>query len=176
MKIDACFQLGFVTGTYGLNGEVHVFLDSDQPNNYRNLESVFLLQKGGNDLVPFFVRKISLQGDRAIVQLEDVASKDQARKLVGSTIYLPLDHLPELKGDDFYYHELVNWQVVDQTLGELGVVSSINLQSPQPLLIMEYKNREVLIPFTDNIVMGIDRNQNRVNVALPEGLLEVYIE
>jgi 16S rRNA processing protein RimM len=51
----------------------------------------------------------------------------------------------------------------------------VNLQTPQVLLVMDYRQHEVLIPFTDGIVLGIDREQQDVKVDLPEGLLDVYL-
>ena len=176
MKVDACFQLGYVSGTHGLSGEVHVILDSDQPENYKDLESVFLLLKGENALIPFFIQGIQIKGEKAIVKFEEVTSLNQASVLTGSLLYLPLDVLPKMEGDNFYFHELISWRVIDQQLGELGSIISINHQSPQILLVMEYQKREVLIPYTDKIVIRVDRINQQVHVSLPEGLLEIYLE
>ena len=89
MKVDACFQLGYVSGTHGLSGEVHVILDSDHPENYKDLESVFLLPKGENTLIPFFIHNIQIKGEKAIVKFEEVTSLNQARVLTGSSLFLP---------------------------------------------------------------------------------------
>ncbi len=176
MKIDACFQLGHISGTRGLHGEIQARLDSDRPEHYKDLESVFLLKKGENSLVPFFIESLKIRGDHAVVKFEEVSSKDEAKQLIGSEMYLPLDQLPKLDGDSFYYHELLGWRVMDENLGELGKVSAIHQQTSQILLVMEYQHREVLIPFTDDIVLGIDREHEQVNVLLPDGLLEIYLE
>ena len=165
-----------MSGTHGLSGEVHVILDSDHPENYKDLESVFLLLKGENALIPFFIQAIQIKGEKAIVKFEEVTSLNQASVFTGSLLFLPLDVLPKLEGDDFYFHELVSWRVIDQQLGELGSIISINHQSPQILLVMEYQKREVLIPYTDEIVIRIDRINQQVHVSLPEGLLEIYLE
>ncbi len=176
MKIDACFQLGYITGTHGLYGEVHVFLDTDRPENYKDLESVFLLLKGEKALIPFFIQSLQVKGEKAIVKFEEISSLDEARKLNGSALYLSLDLLTPLEGEDFYFHELVNWKVIDHKLGELGPIVSVYHQSPQVLLVMRYQDHEVLIPYTQEIVRGIDRELGQVQVCLPDGLLEVYLE
>jgi 16S rRNA processing protein RimM len=41
---------------------------------------------------------------------------------------------------------------------------------------MDYQNKEVLIPLNQEIVVGIDRNQQEVQVALPDGLLDIYLD
>jgi 16S rRNA processing protein RimM len=176
MKIDACFQLGYITGTRGLSGEVLALLDSDQPEYYKDVESLFVLPKGGKTLIPFFVESLQLKGAKASIKFEEVNSKDQARQVVGGGLYLPLDQLPQLAGDSYYYHELIGWTVQDEKQGVLGAVSAVIHQSPQILLVMDYRSKEVLIPFNDHIVQGIDRNQQLVRVLLPEGLLEVYLD
>jgi 16S rRNA processing protein RimM len=176
MKIDACFQLGYITGTRGLSGELLANLDTDQPEYYRNLESVFVLPKGGQTLVPFFIESINIRGEKAVIKFDELSGKDDARKLIGGGIYLPLELLPKLEGDNFYYHELVNWTVRDLERGILGTVSAVNDQSPQVLLVMDYQNKEVLIPLNQEIVVGIDRNQQEVQVALPDGLLDIYLD
>jgi len=176
MKIDAGFQLGYITATRGLSGEVQGVLDSDQPGYYKDLESVFILPKGQKTLIPFFIESLQLKGDKAIIKFEGVNSKDEARQLIGCGFYLPLDQLPSLPGDSFYYHELVGCTVQDQNLGTLGSVSAVIYQLPQLLLVMDYRGREVLIPFNDDIVLGMDRDKQLVRVLLPDGLLEVYLE
>ena len=176
MKIDACFQLGYITGTHGLSGDLHILLDTDQPENYHDLESVFILQKGEEALVPFFISKLKIKEDKAIARFEEVNSKDLAKQLVGSSVYLPLDQLPKLEGDSFYYHELLDWKVIDQKKGEIGIVQGVNVQSPQPLLILAYQNKEILVPFSDDIIIGINRDEKQISVELPDGLLEVYLE
>ena len=175
MKIDACFQLGYLTGTRGLSGELLGILDTDQPEFYKDLESVFVLPKGGQTLIPFFIQSIRIKGDKAVFKFDELTTKDDAKSLVGGGIYLPLDLLPPLEGEDFYFHELVGWTVIDKELGILGIVSAINDQSPQMLLVMDYQDREVLIPLNDDIVVGIDRNRREVHVSLPDGLLDVYL-
>ena len=175
MRIDACFQLGYITGTYGINGAVHILLDSDRPDHYKDLESVFVLKKGEQTLIPFFITDLKLNGDKAIVRFEETISKDQARGLVGGSLYLPLEQLPDLEGNAFYYHELIGWTVTDVNAGLLGTIAAVNLQSPQPLIVMDHQGHEVLIPFTDSIILAIEKELKNVNVELPDGLLEVYL-
>ena len=87
-----------------LKGEVQIFIDSDNPQAYQNLESVFVQQ--GQQLVPFFIESISIRSDKAIVAFEDIRRIEEASPLKGLKLFLPLTVLPELKEDEFYLHEL----------------------------------------------------------------------
>lgn len=174
MTKDDCYELGYVTKTHGLKGGVSVFLDVDFPEEYEELDSVLLDQKG--TLVPFFIESIQLvPGSRAIVKFEEIDTIEQAETLVGSALYLTLDNLPELDEGQFYYHEIVGCQVIDQQQGVLGTVSDVSTGSHQDIVVMIYQNREVLFPATDEIVLSFDRRAKQLTVNLPDGLLDVYL-
>ncbi|MBU1821567.1 MAG: PRC-barrel domain-containing protein, partial [Bacteroidetes bacterium] len=88
----------------------------------------------------------------------------------------PLDTLDELNEDQFYYHEIQGFEVVDENLGVLGTVREVYSVSTQNLIALDYRGVEVLIPIVDDIVLTADREKNQVLVNLPEGLLQVYTE
>ena len=173
MNIDNCFQLGYITKTHGVQGEVTFVLDVDNPEEFDQLESVFIEING--KLVPFFITHFQLQREKAIVKLEDVNSFDSADKLVGHALYLPLTELPHLEEDQFYYHDIIGYQVVDVAKGPLGTIATIYELPHQDLIAMMYQNKEVLIPITDDIVTKVDHKKKELEVDLPDGLLEIYL-
>jgi small subunit ribosomal protein S16 len=106
MNIDACYQLGYIVRTHGVKGQVVAFFDVDYPEDYEELESVFLQISG--KLVPFFIESLDLQPDgRILLKLEDVDSIVEAEKLKSVPLYLPLNTLPELGEDQFYFHDVI---------------------------------------------------------------------
>ncbi|MBC7919562.1 MAG: 16S rRNA processing protein RimM [Ferruginibacter sp.] len=179
MTVEECYQLGYVMKMHGYKGEIVVFLDVDEPGEYGELKSVFVAvnqPNGASQLVPYGISQIRvLNQQKAIVKLEEVHSEEQAAQLKGCALYLPLDHLPELPDDQFYFHEIVGYTVVDQQLGPLGTVSNVYELEHQDLLAMEYQRKEVLIPINDELVLGVDRQARQVEVNLPDGLLDVYL-
>ena len=174
MTKDNCFELGKITKTHGLKGEVVLWLDVDFPEDYEDLESIFLDVKG--ELVPYFMESYRLSGNRAIVQFEDINTFEKAEAMVNLEAFLPLEELPELEDDQFYYHEIIGFQIKDKNLGDLGTVQIVHSMQAQDLLVMNYKGREVLIPVIPEIVLEADKEAKILNVNLPEGLLEVYLE
>ena len=80
MNIDACYQLGYIVRTHGVKGQVVAFFDVDYPEDYEELESVFLQLSG--KLVPFFIDALDIQPNgRIIIKFEDVDSIVEAEKL-----------------------------------------------------------------------------------------------
>lgn len=171
MKVDDCYQLGEVIKTHGLKGEVSVLLDVDFPNEYRNLESVFLQQSG--KLIPFFIDTIQINGNRALIKLEDVNSIESASELVKSSIFLPLSQLPELPDDGYYYHDLVGCEVFEGG-NNLGVVNEVIDLSGNQLLSVVKNKQEILVPMKDEILLKVDIKSKSIKVDLPDGLLDLY--
>ncbi len=174
MTKNDCFQLGHITKTHGLNGEVVFFLDVDDPSEYEDLDSVLIEVRG--ELTPYFIESLSINRDRAIVALEDVESLDEAKKLINCPVWLPLDNLEEITDPDrFYYHEIIGYKIIDETEGPLGTVTSVMAMATQDLIAMQYRGQEMLIPINSAIVKTVDRVAKTLNVDLPEGLLDVYL-
>jgi 16S rRNA processing protein RimM len=176
MTIDSCYLLGFVVKPHGLKGEVVIHLDVDAPENYNKLESVFISKNEGKMLIPFFIEKISISQQKAHIKFEDVDSLEQANELVGNEVYLPLNFLPPLADTQFYFHEIIEFQVVDEEKGALGIVKDVYQLPHQDLVGMIYQEKEVLIPINDHTIKKVDREGKMLHVLLPDGLLEVYLE
>ena len=96
MKKEDCFYLGRVAKTHGLKGEVTIKLEADDPSAYFEMKHFFL--EINKVLTPFFVEKITPNGDKFFVQVQDVKTVEQAQNLVGKSVYLPLEMLPKLSG------------------------------------------------------------------------------
>ena len=75
----------------------------------------------------------------------------------------------------FYFHEIVGYQIVDAEAGELGTVRGVYAMNAQDLIAMDYQGKEVLIPINSDIVRTVDRANQKLNVALPDGLLDIYM-
>jgi len=175
MNKEQCFQLGYVAKVHGLRGELVVVLDVDDPEDYDSLEHLFLEQR--SRLVPFFLEHFVLQpGKKALVKFEDYDSLDQVEELVGTEIYLPLTELPELEDDQYYFHELIGFEVFDETKGLIGTVQIVYDLETQDLLGVTHQGKEVLIPIQDGIIKQVDKAAKKVYCQLPEGLLEIYLE
>ena len=174
MRKEECFYLGKIAKKFSFKGEVLVYLDTDEPELYENMESVFV--EIGNNLVPFFISSAFLhKNDFLRVKFEDVNSEDDAEALINKGLYLPLSQLPELTGDQFYFHEVIGFEIDDKRLGVIGKIVSVNESSAQPLFEVLNGELEMLIPMIDQFLVKIDRENSKVHMDLPEGLVEMYL-
>ncbi len=173
MKLDECYQLGWVLKPHGTKGEVHILLDVDRPEDYSEMESVFV--EINKNLVPFFIEWIQVKGNKALVKFEGLDSLERAGDIKSKRLFLPLSGLPELKEDQFYYHDIIGYVMEDRFLGRIGPVENIYSKTGQDLFSVTHKGHELLVPVTDAWILGIDHEKKKIFVELPEGLIDIYL-
>ncbi len=174
MKKEECFYLGKIVSKHSFKGEVLIKLDTDEPELYEKMESVFVSL--GNNLVPFFIEKSRLHKSSLLrVKFEEVSNESDADKVMGSEIYLPLSFLPKLKGNKFYYHEIIGFTLQDKVHGDIGIVKSVNDTTSQALFEVEKGDKQLLIPVNDQIITKVDRDNKTIFVDTPEGLVDLYL-
>lgn len=174
MRIEDCFYLGKIVRKHSFKGEVVIKLDTDEPEIYQKMESVFV--NLGNNLIPFFIQESLLQkGNQLRVRFEGIESEEDAESILKSDIYLPLTLLPKLTGNQFYYHEIIGFSVIDETHGDIGIVTGVNDTTAQALFEVQKEGRQILIPMIDEFILQVDRDQKKLHLKTPQGLIEMYL-
>ncbi len=168
------FYLGKVVKVHGYEGKVSIYFDTDEPQEYIDIDMIYINISGS--LVPFFINNLSLLNNKAVVSFMDIDDIDKANSLVNKELYLPISLLPELTGNKFYYHEVKNMMVIDESFGELGPISAVLEYPNQAVLQIFVDNKEVLIPISNEIIINVDRKANKIIIKAPEGLLDVYLK
>ncbi len=175
MKKEECFYLGKIVSKFSFKGEVLIKLDTDDPQSYVGMESVFV--EYNKNLVPFFIEKSSLhKSDLLRVKFEDVDTEEDAEDMMKTDLYLPLSLLPVLEGDQFYYHEVIGFTIMDRDFGAVGTITGINDSTAQALFEIDRDGTEILIPMNDEFIEKVDRATKTIRVHTPEGLIALYIE
>ena len=174
MRKEDCFYLGNIVSKYSFKGDVLVKLDTDDPEIYENMESVFVSL--GNNLVPFFIKRCRLHKSNLLrIDFEEVKSESDADRIMKSGLYLPLTMLPKLTGNKFYYHEIIGFAMIYSVHGDIGFIQSVNDTTAQALFEVEKDGAQLLIPISDDIITKVDRENKRILVTTPEGLVDLYL-
>lgn len=171
---DSCYKLGYITKLHGFKGELSVFLDTEDPSEYNELESVFV--EFDQKLIPFFLEKIHIQSKgQAIVKFEDIDSEKKAQLLVGHSLYLPLEVLPGGDEKSALLRDIIGYEVIDATHGSIGVVKGILDLNSNLVLEIDFDGIEILLPKQDEFIDRVDAKAKRVFVKAPEGLIAMYL-
>lgn len=169
-----CFYLGKVAKKFSFKGEVLIYLDTDEPETYENLESVFI--ECNKNLIPFFIVNSQLhKNDFLKVKFEEVNSEDDANEIIGNEVYLPLSMLPKLSGNKFYFHEVIGFTVNDKVKGNIGQIKAINDSASQALFEIDCNGIEILIPLIDQFILKLDRTNKTIYLDTPIGLIDLYL-
>lgn len=175
MKKEECFNLGKITRLFGTKGELTLVLDVDDPNDYLNLKLFYADFDG--ELIPFFIEKLTIKnGTSVTIKLIDIDEPKAAGALVNRLLYLPLEQLPKLNEDQFYYHEIIGYKIIDDVLGETGTIKDVLEFPMQEILQIDHNGKEILLPISDELISKVDRENKILYISAPEGLIELYLE
>lgn len=173
MRKEDCYFLGKITRRHGLKGNVILKMDTDQPELYKNLESILIEINGL--LVPFFIEKVSWNQADSLNLFFKNSTETLVEQSIGKNVFLPLSTLPKLEGKQFYYHEVIGFQVFDENDINYGHIISVNDSTPQHCFILDLNHQEIIIPIIKEWILELNREEKFIKMNLPEGLLEVFL-
>lgn len=170
MSHSEYFLIGKVTRPHGLKGAVTISLRPEAPDP-ASLDVVYLEEKGS--FVPYFVDSVSVKGSRAYVKLQDVDTHERAASVSGLNVFLPMAERPEAGARGFYSDEIAGFSVLAADGTHLGTVKEVADAGRGRLVVVEYGEREVLIPVNGPFIQSVDAHEKTILVELPDGFLDL---
>lgn len=180
----AYVTLARVLRPHGLRGEVAAEILTDFPQRLKSLKSAHLVGPGLHTAANVSrVRAIrscwlsKSRGGQAIFHFEGCDSMDEAKKLVGLEIQIPIEDRLPLANGNYYITDLAGCEVVDRDGAMLGRVREVQFTGEgvtgTPNLAVSAPDGEILVPLAQDICVDIDLSARRITVALPEGLRDL---
>ena len=155
--------LGHVVRTHGISGAL--LIRTEYSNELTTEETVFVDLQGP---VPFFIESVKRGSGGWIVQFEWINDLDQAESLVGNEILI---ERVEDQVDSEY--PMIGYTIRDQNSGRKGEVFDVKPLDHHPLLIAQFDNKEVIIPFVEAMIVEVDDDNKFIEMNLPDGLLDL---
>jgi len=107
-----------------------------------------------------------------IVAIEGLRDRSAAERMRGLEFFVDSVDLPEPEEDEFYYRDLEGLRVLSTTGAALGTVERIFATGANDVLVIRQGERELLLPFIDDVVVEVDQEGRRLVVEPLEGMLE----
>ena len=171
MEKQNCFLLGTIFKLHGYKGDVNIYNDNDIPLVFTDIDFFYIEEN--NELIPYFAESVRPKKKQVLlVKLEDVDSEKQALKILKREVYLPNKFLPEM-GNVNPNKLIVGFDVIDNTLGKIGIVDFVNVKTSQKLIIVKDGKKEFFIPFHDNFVININLKKKILEVNIPQELIDI---
>ncbi len=167
---EKCSQLGIITNTYGDGNEFVLKLWKPFPNLEIEKEPVFI--DINKRLVPFFIERIRFSGTKAYILFDDIRNESRSQLILNSDVYLPENKFDDVSDED-PDDEYTGYTLIDELSGVEGEIIELIDISSNPLFRIRSKNKDYLIPITEEFIISIDHQNKIVKTKLPEGLLDV---
>ncbi len=161
----------------GLRGEVAAEILTDFPERLPKLREVWLAG-GAGEPRPVRVQRCWIspsRGGQAIFHFADIHSIEEAEVLRGLEVQVPLEERAKLAAGNYFVGDLVGCEVWEKGApSALGSVRDVEFPGgAAALLAVDTKDGELLIPLAAEFCVRIDVNAKRIDVSLPEGLLDL---
>jgi 16S rRNA processing protein RimM len=165
--------VGKIVRARGVAGELEVEPSGTTVEGLDEGATLFLERKRGGGREPFRLEGLRRLGARLGLKLRGVDTPESARTLVGSSMMIESDALPELPEGQYYHYQIVGMTVVDAGGAVLGVVDEVMETGGADVYVVRGGERELLLPATDQVVLRVDLDAGRMTVSVPPGLLEI---
>jgi 16S rRNA processing protein RimM len=175
MDLESLQRIGKLGKPWGNQGELTVHLEEVDLDELVHTGSLFVDIEGQK--VPFFFTSLRDQGRSGVlVKFDDFEDPQGAGILVGRDIYAPPGLLSDGSDESWDPDDCIGMLVSDEEHGELGEVVAMDGTDENPVMVILHGAKEIMIPLADEIIVGIDPEQNVMVVRTPPGLLDLYLE
>lgn len=172
--IDKLVQIGFTKKPHGLKGEIKLHVEDRYLEDLMNVDIVIVQIKGKP--TPFFVEDIRV-GNAIIGKFEDIDTPESALSIANKELSIrEQDIIPdderEIEVEGMQYDKCIGYTLFDGEK-EIGNIIEILEYPQQEMAVVEYENREVLIPLNAAFVKKRDDKAKIILMDLPDGILDL---
>ena len=164
-------KIGRLGKSHGSNGELRIALSNELPEP---VPGDFLFINLNGSKVPYEVDSVR-NAKGLVLTFRNINDPTAASRLAGREVYLPADTAPstESVSDELTYAYVRGFRMIDSAAGEIGFIVSVDAFPQQEMARLQLGNREVLVPLNETYIVNIDRDEEVVEVSLPEGILDL---
>jgi len=152
-------ELGKLVGVWGVKGWVKLHSYTRNRADISQYKTWYLQKpRSKSDPTPIKVLSCREQGQGIVAQLDGVNDRDQAMAMSGQVIFVKQSDLPDLPEGEFYWQQLIGLTVNNETatIGEVGTILETGANDVLVCKNAEEGKADVLIPYTDEVVLEID--------------------
>jgi len=162
--------LGHIINVRGLKGEVKIQSSTSFPAiRYKKGNKVILVNVETKEEKEVTVISFSRVGAFDYVKFEEITDIDQANLFRGYYVEYDVDSLPTLDGG-YYYHQLLNLDVIDQNDNYIGKVKNIE-EYPSSSCLRIKGEKEFLVPFVKDFIIEVNIEKKYIKINKMEGLI-----
>lgn len=161
--------IGEVLRPQGIQGLVKVRPDTDEPERFRSLDTVYL--KKQEAYAPVEVSEVSVRTDGIYLRLAGAQTRDDAEKQRGWFLYIDRAHARKLNENETFICDLIGCSVIDSQGSEIGKITDVLQPGGNDVYVIRTPRGEMLLPALQFVIPRVDAANGKVFVdekRLPE--------
>jgi 16S rRNA processing protein RimM len=155
--------IGRLRSAHGVSGEITLEPWTDFPERIKRGTHLFL----GEDHQEVVVTSIRGKNTLLILALEGYDVREAVNELRNSVVYTKTTGLPALPEGQYYHHQLIGLQAVDEAGHKLGIVKELLETGAKDVLVIEDQGRELLVPMVKDFVLEVDLTKGIIHLKPP---------
>ena len=171
MNLKNCFLIGSIFKFHGYKGGLIIFNSENILIDVTNATHLFI--KIDNGLVPFFIESIKkAKKNNFLVKFSDLNSEEDVKQLLKKEVYIDKKLIihEDTKSSKI---SLLNYKVIDNNKGDLGMIYEINKQTAQELLYVKNDVYDFCFPVNNFFIKSIDNISKEIKVEIPTDILNL---
>jgi 16S rRNA processing protein RimM len=166
------FQIGAITQTHGIKGEVKVFPTTDEPARFQKLKKVTL--KTPKQTMELEIAAVRFFKQYVILKFKGIDNINDVEKYKGATLWVPREQAIPLKKDEYFVADLLGLTAVTTKGEDLGIITDVLQTGANDVYVIEKENKDPLyVPAIKDCVKEVDVKEGRMRLQLLPGLLEL---
>jgi 16S rRNA processing protein RimM len=160
-KRNAMVIMGRISAPYGLKGWVKVQPYTQDADGLLDYPQWWIRDK--DEWREHRLSESALHGSLVVARLEGFNDRNAAAGLTGRDVAVPRESMPEIRGPEFYWSDLLAMEVVSEDGVRLGQVTKILETGANSVLVVS-GDKEVLIPFIEGVIVQVDLTAGKLTV------------
>lgn len=168
--MEQLLQVGVISSTHGIRGEVKVFPTTDDVKRFKKLKKVIL--DTGREHLPLEVESVKFFKQFAIVKFKGIDNINDIEKYKGKSLLVDRENAVKLRKDEYFIADMIGLQVYTEDGEAFGVLKDVLETGANDVYIIDSpKHGEVLIPAIKQCILDVDIEGQKMTIHLMEGLV-----
>ncbi|MCU6701098.1 ribosome maturation factor RimM [Dorea ammoniilytica] len=163
-------QVGVISSTHGVRGEVKVFPTTDDVTRFRQLKKVYL--DTGREMLLLEIQNVKFFKQFAILKFKGIDNINDIEKYRGKSLMIDREDAVDLEEDEYFIADMIGMKVCTEDGSEFGTLKDVMETGANDVYIIDsLEHGEVLIPAIRECILDVDMDEERMTIHLMEGLV-----
>lgn len=169
--MEDLLQVGAITQTHGIRGEVKVFPTTDDVNRFKKLKEVIL--DTGKEKMILEVEGVKFFKQLVILKFKGFDNINDIERYKGKSLYVTRENAVKLKKDEYFIADLIDMEIYDENDAAIGVLKNVIETGANDVYeIALADGRDLLLPAIKQCILDVDMENRRMKVHILDGLLD----